>query len=411
MFREAKIETVLAVPVFSGRSKTPAFIFCCYSFVRSGSIPFVLKFVQQALKLLWSGLDSVEPHESVDEDVWKHVAPADLGEMAADVEMHQHFMIKKRPIGAISTELDSRDESIKTLTAQVGSLESASGAPSMSSIYTGQGGMENSSPQQVQRHTYEGIQSQINNAIKSVADMRPAHHRIATNSNGSKRAHVLLQEPHTTYEQQQPHILQEGQHETIDTHARGIMPTDSAPLPLPQPFRLPNQFVHPVNNEHTASYSQETQMHYQSLDQQIQNQAIHNSPQNQLGDYNFNTNKSYSFSTMQQHQPKHQEQVPVPTPVFSSPMDALNAMGAIVSAPPKAFNPQNGIRMSHTGSVEIATLQASSGQSTATVSNTKVRIFMDLVSCMVLFYFFLTCLSLVFRFSRIISVLSYPGLR
>eukprot|EP00536_Pseudo-nitzschia_multiseries_P011558 jgi/Psemu1/29326/gm1.29326_g len=61
-------------------------------------------------------LNKVEPHETVDEDVWKHVAPADLGEMAADVEMHQHFMIKKRPIGAISTELESQDESVKSLT-------------------------------------------------------------------------------------------------------------------------------------------------------------------------------------------------------------------------------------------------------------------------------------------------------
>jgi len=363
LFLEAKIETVFAVPVFSGKTKTPAFVFCCYSFVRSGSIPFVLKFVQQALKLLWSGLDSVEPHESVDEDEWKHVAPADLGEMAADVEMHQHFLIKKRPIGAISTELDSRDESIKTLTAQVGSLESASGATSIPSIYTGQVGMENSSPQQVQRHTYEGIQSQINDAIKSVADMRPAHHHIATNANGSKRAHILLHEPHTTYEQPQPHLLQEGQHETVDNHARGIMPTDLSPLPLPQPFRLPNQVVPPVNNEHSASYSQETQMHYQSLHQQSQPQAIHNSPQNQLGDYNFNTNKAYSFSTMQEHQPNYQEQVPVPTSVYSSPMDALNATGTIASAAPTTFNPQNNVRMGHTGSVKIATSTASNTKS------------------------------------------------
>lgn len=373
LFRQAKIETVLAVPVFSGRSKTPAFIFCCYSFVRSGSIPFVLKFVQQALKLLWGGLDNVEPHESVDEDVWKHVAPADLGEMAADVEMHQHFMIKKRPIGAISTELDSRDESVKSLTVQVDSLETVSGAPSAPSIYTGQGGMENSPPQQVQSHMYEGIQSQIHDAIKSVADMKPSHRHIATTANGSKRAHVLLQEPRIAYSQQQSRLLQEGQLETVETHAHGSVPNASTPLPLSQPFRLPNQVVHPVNNEHSASYSQETQIRYSSLHQNTRPQSIHNTSQNQLGDYNVNTSKSYSLSAMQHHEQKTQEQAPVPTQVYSLPMEKLNATGTIVSATPTPFAPQNSSRVngiSHTPSVKIPIPRVSSVRST-NVSITK----------------------------------------
>jgi len=374
LFRQAKIETVLAVPVFSGRSKTPAFIFCCYSFVRSGSIPFVLKFVQQALKLLWGGLDNVEPHESVDEDVWKHVAPADLGEMAADVEMHQHFMIKKRPIGAISSELDCRDESMKSLTVQDDSLETVSGAPLVPSIYTGQDGLENSSPQQVQRHVYEGMQSHLHDAIKSVADLKPAHHYIATNTNGSKRAHVLLQEPHTAYAQQRPHPLQEGHYETVETHAHGIMRTASTPLPLPRPFRLPNQVGNPVNSERSASFSQETQIQYQLLHEQTHHQSIHNPSYNQICDYNVDTSKSYSFSTMQQHQQKKHEQAPVPTQVYSLPMNEVNATGTIVSAPPPTpFNPQNTSRVNgiiHTSSVKLSTPPASSGRSTTNVSNT-----------------------------------------
>jgi len=266
LFQQTKIETVLAVPVFSGRSKTPAFIFCCYSFVRFGSIPFVLKFVQQALKLLWGGLDSVKPHESVGEDVWKHVAPADLGEMAADVEMHQHFIIKKRPIGAISNELDCQDDSTNSLTAQVGSMGTISGTPSAPAIYTGQSANEESSPQ-VQKHLYEGIQTQLLDAIKSVADMKPAHHRIATNANGSKRAHVLLQEPNTPFSQQQSRLFQEGQLSTLKAYGHGIKPAVSTPLPLSQPFRLPDHVVHPTSNEYHVSPPQKTQNFFQSLHQ------------------------------------------------------------------------------------------------------------------------------------------------
>jgi len=410
LFEQAKIETVLAVPVFSGRSKTPAFIFCCYSFVRSGSIPFVLKFVQQALKLLWGGLDNVEPHESVDEDIWKQIAPADLGEMAADVEMHQHFMIKKRPIGAISTELDTQDDSMNNLALQVGSLKSVSGIQPMSSIYTGQHGMESTPPQRGQRRlSFEGLQSQIHDAIKSVADMKPAHHHIATNANGSKRAHILYEEPDTsyiqqqpqpettyvqqqpqpdiTYVQQQPQVLQEGQQESFDT---GFIPAPTpmalaqpAPLALAQPFRLPNQVVpqvpnqvvQPVNNANSLSYVQQTQTQYQPLQQQTQPQAMQNLPQNQIGQYNVNTNSSYPFPTMQQQQqPKEQEEIPMPTPVFSAPMANLNASSQMMSAPSPSFTAQNsGIvnGISHARPVEIKTPQASSGRSKTKTSNTK----------------------------------------
>lgn len=373
LFRQAKIETVLAVPVFSGRSKTPSFIFSCYSFVRSGSIPFVLKFVQQALKLLWRGLDNVEPHESVDEDVWKHVAPADLGEMAADVEMHQHFMIKKRPIGAISTESDPRDESIKSLSFQVDSLETVSGAPLVPSIYTGKFEMENSTPQQIQRHTFEGIQSQLHDAIKSVADMKPEHHHVATNANGSKRAHVLFQETNRIYapqQQQRQQLLHEGQHGTLESHAHGIMPTASTPLPLPQPFRLPDQVVHPVNNE----YPVETQIRYQSLHQQTKSQPIHNPLQNQLSDYNINTSESCSFSAMQQHEPKKQEHAPVPTQVYSVSTNKLNAKRAIVSNHTTPFSAQITSILNErnpTRSIKTATQHTSSGRSTTNVSNAK----------------------------------------
>lgn len=99
----SKISTVLAVPVFAGRREIPTCVVVFYSLVNAASVPFVLRFVQQALRLLWGGLDKVQPHESVDKSIWDEVAPADLGEMAADIEMQHHFMLsKKRPHNAIS---------------------------------------------------------------------------------------------------------------------------------------------------------------------------------------------------------------------------------------------------------------------------------------------------------------------
>mmetsp|Transcript_27855 Transcript_27855/g.65468 ORF Transcript_27855/g.65468 Transcript_27855/m.65468 type:complete len:916 (+) Transcript_27855:2-2749(+) len=379
LFQQTKIETVLAVPVFSGRSKTPAFIFCCYSFVRFGSIPFVLKFVQQALKLLWGGLDSVKPHESVGEDVWKHVAPADLGEMAADVEMHQHFIIKKRPIGAISNELDCQDDSTNSLTAQVGSMGTISGTPSAPAIYTGQSANEESSPQ-VQKHLYEGIQTQLLDAIKSVADMKPAHHRIATNANGSKRAHVLLQEPNTPFSQQQSRLFQEGQLSTLKAYGHGIKPAVSTPLPLSQPFRLPDHVVHPTSNEYHVSPPQKTQNFFQSLHQKTQPRSICNPSHNQPCDYNPDTSNYNSYSTYPQQQTlKKTGQKPVPTQVYSMPMDKPNATGIITSTPTTPFILQNtsntGNVLHISGSANIVASQSSSGLSrTITSKNKSCRI-------------------------------------
>ena len=76
-----------------------------------------MNFVQKAVRLLWSGLDRVvNPHESVGK-LWKGVGPADLGEMAADVEMQKAFIGKKRPRGLSFQEIDSdRYRSMSILT-------------------------------------------------------------------------------------------------------------------------------------------------------------------------------------------------------------------------------------------------------------------------------------------------------
>lgn len=83
--------------------------------MRAEAVPAVLRFVQQALRLLWTGLDKVEPHQSIGRDLWKEVAPADLGEMAADVEMQQAFLKKKRTHSFISASPVSSTTSPLTL--------------------------------------------------------------------------------------------------------------------------------------------------------------------------------------------------------------------------------------------------------------------------------------------------------
>ena len=122
-FQAAQFRTVLAVPVFSQKTlppRTPACVVAAYASVQSGSVPFVLRFVQQALRLLWDQetdpsqeggsnhiLFNSPPSASVshsDKAVGDvpavpanvQVRPADLGEMAADLEMHQHFSRRKR---------------------------------------------------------------------------------------------------------------------------------------------------------------------------------------------------------------------------------------------------------------------------------------------------------------------------
>lgn len=113
IFKKADIKTVLAVPVYSASGVRPACVVSCYALLRIDSMPYVLRFVQQALRLLWEGLDAVVPHHSVGKDLWKELNPADLGEMAADVELHKAFLVKKRPHDAIT--LSNSTGSLKNL--------------------------------------------------------------------------------------------------------------------------------------------------------------------------------------------------------------------------------------------------------------------------------------------------------
>ena len=389
LFERAKIETALAVPVFSSKSaNTPAFVFCCYSFVRTGSVPFVLKFVQQALKLLWSGLDKVQPHESVGEDIWRDVAPADLGEMAADVEMQQHFIIKKRPIAAITEEPYSQDYVGDSLAAQIQSLETPSGAHSVRSIYTGAHassdyGSEDILPSPIQPihyQTFESVQNHIQDAIKSVADMQPLHQHVATNATGSKRAHVFHQEapqpfnyqqeyqqqqqqsygqpqqtfvqqqeePTYSYEQSQGYLQQQAypqqqqqQSQEDSGSNNGFLPAVSAPLALPKPLPSPNQAT--ITEASPAfSYRHHPTNSLGSLGDLLQ-EAV----DSQQGMSNFNAvpDQVYDNVDMINNQQSYSQQnyddggaasfgaPAAPNQVYSVPVDQLSATGITFAVP------------------------------------------------------------------------------
>lgn len=282
LFDRVNIETVLAVPVFSGKSTTPSIIFSCYSLVRSGTVPFVLKFVQQAMRLLWSGLDKVQPHASVGDQIWKDLEPADLGEMAADVEMQQLFMEKKRPHHAISDIEGTERNTDPSLADQFENMDTPSGVPTVRSIYTGSSSspdFASTSPPSVpqvsdevshfQYQTFENIQGHIQDAIRSIGEMRPVHQHIATNDQGSKRAHVFM-----------PVASQQQYYEETNL-SKDVGPSS---LPLPRPLLPPHQVLANPNTSSTRAsrYTQEVQYQSQS-NKMAQNHSLipNQSSQNQ----------------------------------------------------------------------------------------------------------------------------------
>jgi hypothetical protein len=184
-FQHAQFHTVLAVPVFSSRQVLPACVVSFYSFIQSGQVQFVLKFVQQALKLLWDGLDNVQPHESVNNSYWEAVGPADLGEMAADVEMQQHFMKKKRPHGLMSDEPVDTDPLTGALASQLQSIELPNGDTVTVPLSLGDDDMP-----RVPEVKVELVQDHLSDAIRSIASAVPFDSRVDTKADGSKRAHV-----------------------------------------------------------------------------------------------------------------------------------------------------------------------------------------------------------------------------
>lgn len=209
-FAIANIKTVLAIPIFSEGYSTPSCVLCFYSLVRSDSVPFVMKFVQQALRSLWCGLDRLQPHKSIGEDLWKEVAPADLGEMAADLEMQSAFHRKKRPFdqtlhSALPEQVLSsrdKDQMVQTfLSEKLGSLSNPSGEVSALIHLNQNRPISNLNTELFPRANRNMLQNQVQQAIQSVAHAKPLsdyenlsskRHQIVSNS--SLSTHPILQD-------------------------------------------------------------------------------------------------------------------------------------------------------------------------------------------------------------------------
>lgn len=257
VFQKANIQTVFAVPIVVAGRATPVAVVCCYSMIQSGSVPFVLRFVQQALHLLWSGLDKVQPHESVGQEMWQVVGPADLGEMAADVEMQHHFLSKKRPrsdsiidIGDVSDLSYTKPDESTPLQTQFKDFDFANKDDEIR-YYSQQNEADESQffrpDPQMTAQAYQTFQNHIKEAVKQVGEALPfSHNHIATTQDGSKRAHLTQEVTHTA------------QHY--------IAPRPSPPVrighPLAKPNALPRHVVKP-------SYSYESRVDVQNLSPQL----------------------------------------------------------------------------------------------------------------------------------------------
>lgn len=210
-FSESKITTVLAVPVYSEHhhNSVPECVVAIYSMVHSTSVPFVLRFVQQALRLLWNGLEHVE-----DRPGWQDVAPADLGEMAADFEMQEHFIKKKRPHTLISSTLEESDPFEPGIDVD-----------------------------DIRNHVYD--------ALQSISEVMPVE-SVFTNEEGTKRAHVTPQPagkplplPHSF----PTHVVQRAEANVAQVTLHP--PNGPVPVPASDPIRK----VHPSSSTTYGSYA------------------------------------------------------------------------------------------------------------------------------------------------------------
>lgn len=229
-FARAKIQTVLAVPVFTGKEIMPTCVVSFYSLVKSGSVPFVLKFVQQALRLLWDGLDKIKPHKNV-ENVWQEVHPADLGEMAADLEMQHSFLSKKRrhEFGDYASQNNTSSYAAPVAENSSDDSQTERLASSLQEINLPSG---ETITVPLQLYDYNlPMQEQMKGEIRQGTKPYPhqqttivplVHLATVTNVEGTKRAHVMVGQPLSS----------------SSSLSNGLrMPS---PLQMPSPLRMPN---------------------------------------------------------------------------------------------------------------------------------------------------------------------------
>lgn len=90
ILHSVNVNTVLAVPIVNTPKSHPSFIICFYSRDEVECVPFALRFVQQAVKLVWN---DVKPSET--DGIWQDVSFSHLGEMAGDFDTQQNFSRKR----------------------------------------------------------------------------------------------------------------------------------------------------------------------------------------------------------------------------------------------------------------------------------------------------------------------------
>jgi len=271
------------VPVFSVGGVKPACVVSFYAFLRIESVPFVLRFLQQALRLLWRGLDLVVPHSSVRHNLWKEVVPADLGEMAADVKMQKTFFVKKRPHEAISlsnTPGNSSVESLETTTYSLSSeldqivssseIEVEDRTVNLVNDMSITNGNFATTKQIVDSSAYKSWSTMHNNLQEAVISIggtvfKTIHESFPSNKLGTKRAHMITKcEPsiENTYTLNQSDSAQiNSQEPSIQTPTMDCYQTKSS---LTQPQHNNDFQAHQSLSESSSSsitYNQECNYH------------------------------------------------------------------------------------------------------------------------------------------------------
>lgn len=275
-FQRANIQTVLAFPINSSDRDifTPVCVLACYSFLRIDSVPYILRFVQQALRLLWDGLDHVVPHSSVGQDLWKEVAPADLGEMAADVEMQKAFLTKKRSFGTLTAITDTtagatpppvqKSQDVPTTRSSFKSIrledepgyfvdpaELAAAETSSSNNNDDDGSKNNNSAMENNNIDWLKMQHHVQEAVKSIGEAIPWSNRnsiIASNDEGQRTKRVCIVQSNI---QQTPssnsYNIMEQQIPQVKKQVNGLAINNNLPTRVTPPVQ-PSGVLSPTKN-------------------------------------------------------------------------------------------------------------------------------------------------------------------
>jgi hypothetical protein len=332
IFDNASIRTALAIPIFSDQSEVPACVVCYYSILRTDAVPVVLRFLQQALRLLWDGLEKIEPHESVGKELWREVAPADLGEMAADLEMQQEFLRKKRPREMMSpTEKPHRLETSRdrssSLSLQLQSLnlpnqnvpfqsqivwteERTVSATAVAEPPIADGTVRTPTQNQQTPVPSTSVPIQQQDSVRYVETTIPwnTNQHVSTNAEGSKRAHigghVYSNPPQMIAPAPQPQpITAQAEYETNNMQFQQTMVMQGGQVQM-QPVMQPQQTSQPSYQptpQQSTSYQQQQPPSYQQQQSASYQQQQPASHQDQLQNFSYQgQQQSVSYQSQQQ---------------------------------------------------------------------------------------------------------------